>query len=386
MTACLVATPSTALRIGVSLASDSTSYVYQSYDVDFVLSRNISVTTGHFSVDPSVTNITYQRTFITSTSAVSVNPNAVILLSNKTLVASTSTFNCSTTNILLVANRAQAIEFSGLKAKGVGSFIPPVSNQIDLADVRFINRRTLVNLYGWGVVDRTLPFDWSESSDGNCPQLGPVDFLNSIYDDVTYNNSNVRWFTRSPSCLEVTTAAVDVLSVDAPIIVPIVHAISDIENLKSERRALEAASIEPAALPPAIANNFDININAKQKSSGSEGSILIIDSNEKHIVEEPLPVVAAPLPTVAHVASVSEAPIPSSKANHIQLNLNRRCRSDKPSDLVTENNAIVNSIAVPVVNNAMPVIKPKQPDAPHINAPVIKNNFNIGHGRPRRKH
>ena len=386
MTACLVTTPSTALRIGISLSSNSTSYVYQSYDVGFVLSRNISVTTGHFGVEPSVTNITYQRTFITSTFAISVNSNAVILLSNKTLIASTSTFNYSTTNILLVANRTQAIEFSGFKAKGVGSFIPPVSNQIDLADVRFINRRTLVNLYGWGVVDRTLPFDWSESSDANCPQLGPIDFLHSIYDDVTYQNSNVRWLTRSPGCLEATTAAADALSDDAPIIVPIVHVISDIEKLKSERRTLEAASIEPAALPLTIASNYDINISVIEQSSSTEGSILIIDNNIKPVIEQPIPVVAAPMPTVAQSIEITEPQIPALKANHIQLNLNRHYRSDKPSDLAVHNNVIVNSIVVPLVNNAMPVTKPKPPDAPHVNSPVIKNNFNIGHGRPKRKH
>jgi len=386
MTACLVTTPSAALRLGVSLASISTSYTCQGYDSDFILSRNITVTTAHFSVDPSVANVTYQRTFITSTLAVSVTQNAVSLLSNKTIIALTSILNCTTSKALIVANRAQAIEFYGLKAKGVGSFIPPVSNQIDLADVRFINRRTLVNLYGWGVVDRTLPFDWSESSDANCPQLGPVDFLSSIYDDVAYNNSNVRWLTVSPSCLEAITTTADVLSADAPIIVPIVHAISDIENLKSERRALEAALIEPAALPPAIASNYDINIKVVDQSSGTTGSILIIDSNIKPAIELPLPVVTAPMPTVSQAIEILEPQIPALKANHIQLNLNRHYRSDKPSDLAPQNNVIVNPITISPVNNAMPVIKPKPPDVPHINSPVIKNNFNIGHGRPKRKH
>jgi hypothetical protein len=286
----------------------------------------------------------------------------------------------------LFASRAQKITLSGFVSKGTGSFVPPSANQATFADIRFINRHTLVSLYGWGVVDRTLPFDWSESSDGNCPQLGPVDFLNSIYDDVTYNNSNVRWFTRSPSCLEVTTAAVDVLSVDAPIIVPIVHAISDIENLKSERRALEAASIEPATLPPAIASNYDINIKVVDQSSGTTGSILIIDSNIKPAIELPLPVVSAPMPTVSQAVEISEPHIPALKANHIQLNLNRHYRSDKPSDLAPQNNVIVNPITISPVNNAMPVTKPKPPDVPHINSPVIKNNFNIGHGRPKRKH
>jgi hypothetical protein len=165
-----------------------------------------------------------------------------------------------------------------------------------------------------------------------------------------------------------------------------VHAISDIENLKSERRALEAASIEPATLPPAIASNYDINIKVVDQSSGTTGSILIIDSNIKPAIELPLPVVAAPMPTVSQAVEISEPQIPALKANHIQLNLNRHYRSDKPSDLAPQNNVIVNPITISPVNNAMPVTKPKPPDVPHINSPVIKNNFNIGHGRPKRKH
>ena len=98
-----------------------------------------------------------------------------------------------------------------------------------------------------------------------------------------------------------------------------------------------------------------------EQSSSTEGSILIIDNNIKPVIEQPIPVVAAPMPTIAQAIEIIEPQIPALKANHIQLNLNRHYRSDKPSDLAVQNNVIVNPMVVPLVNNAMPVTKPKPP-------------------------
>jgi hypothetical protein len=146
----------------------------------------------------------------------------------------------------------EEIKFQQIEVRGTGLFIPPVP-RITTRDVYKINRGVLAREYGWGVVDITLGYEWSDYCPGgegaHPPLIGPCadkkGFVDSIY-GIQPDIRGINWETCPPPCQPIASMGIpgpSLMSIESIQATPslIVHKLEDINSLKANRIEVDAS-------------------------------------------------------------------------------------------------------------------------------------------------
>ena len=184
-------------------------------------------------------------------------------------------------------------------------------------EIYAINRGILRSSYGWGVEDRTLPFEWSDccpGGEGAHPPNGKscddpsLTFLGSIYDDNL--SGGARWLTCCPPCEPIPSLGPpDDTAPVSPQLMPLAHDPHLLHTIKEASRLADKPIISRA--PPSVKEEFYVSIPEpkEDKPQGiiiSQATTTLPESESVHnvivaVLPEPIRPVEPPPKAVQHV-------------------------------------------------------------------------------------
>ena len=291
----------------------------------------------------------------------------------------------------------KGIEFPKFGVSGSGTVTPPIPNEHTSADVYKINRDYLRRDYGWGRIDRTLPYEWHDccpGGEGAHPPLTKSCFINSeaIFSIHNFPNDisapSIRWLTCCPPCVPIPSAGVPgPISPSSPLPTPrsveiinveIVHDLEDIKRLKKQRTELT----KEIQSPPEVSEPFHVELRTVQYDS-VPGSIRMIEqptpivvASIEEYIQPPQPTQPATVPVVERIAPVLPKPFNVEIPHKSKRGLRQsgiRIAAQKP-----QQEAQPEAPKIEYINNTQPTVSPAASTVMAVEAPVQRKSFSVG--------
>ena len=277
-----------------------------------------------------------------------------------------------------------------------GKNIKPKPNIKTQKEIYAINRGILRSSYGWGVEDRTLPFEWSDCCPGgegahppNCKSCGDpsLTFLGSIYDDNL--SGSARWLTCCPPCEPIPPLGPpDDTAPVSPQIMPLAHDPHLLHAIKEASRLADKPIISRAY--PAIREEFYISLPGP-KEDKPQGIIISQVSTTLPDISEPAQnvIVAAPPEPIRPVEPPPAVEIQAPAAPSIPFTIEpeRPTRTDHERTIVMEIAPSPSPSPLPILNtisSSTNIIRQQIKDNTPAKVPNVRHNFDINQRRQRR--